>query len=75
MIITTNKTRNIQTTNEQNNQDSLIAKTWQKEQYLGISILLIGIIIIIGFFSRRFEYALIFALTLSILLMVLFLAI
>ena len=55
--------------------DSLIAKGWQKEQYIGIAILLVGLITIIGFFSRRFEYALIFALTLSVILIVVFLTV
>lgn len=55
--------------------DSLIAKGWQKEQYIGIAILLVGLITIIGFFSRRFEYALIFALTLSVILIVFFLTV
>jgi lipopolysaccharide export LptBFGC system permease protein LptF len=54
-------------------QDSLIARGWQKEQYIGITILLICLIAVVGFFSRRFEYALIFALTLSIILIVFFL--
>jgi hypothetical protein len=55
--------------------DSLIARFWQKEQYVGIAILLFGLIAIIGFFSRRFEYALIFALTLSVILIVFFLTV
>ncbi len=55
--------------------DSLIARVWQKEQYIGIAILLVGLIAIIGFFSRRFEYALIFALTLSVILIVFFLTV
>ncbi len=56
-----------------NPQDSLIATGWQREQYIGIAILFISLIAAIGFFSRRFEYALLFALALSIALMVLLL--
>ncbi|HLO86308.1 MAG TPA: hypothetical protein VK203_15115 [Nostocaceae cyanobacterium] len=56
-------------------QDALIAKNLQREQYIGIAILLLSLIAVIGFFSRRFEYALIFALSLSLLLIVLFLGI
>jgi hypothetical protein len=51
-----------------NPQDSLIAKGWQREQYIGIAILFIALITAIGFISRRFEYALLFALALSIVL-------
>ncbi|MBD2691310.1 hypothetical protein [Anabaena catenula] len=54
-------------------QDSLIDRGLQKEQYVGISILLLGLIAVVGFLNRRFEYALIFALTLSIILIVFFL--
>ncbi|MBD2568424.1 hypothetical protein [Anabaena lutea] len=54
-------------------QDSLINRGLQKEQYVGISILLLGLIAVVGFLNRRFEYALIFALTLSIILIVFFL--
>ncbi len=53
--------------------DSLIAKNWQKGQYIGIAILFAGVIAAIGFFSRRFEYALIFAIILSVVLIFLFL--
>ncbi|AFZ26221.1 hypothetical protein Cylst_4116 [Cylindrospermum stagnale PCC 7417] len=53
--------------------DSLIAKGWQREQYVGIAILFAGLIAVIGFFSRRFEYALVFAISLSIILIVFFL--
>jgi hypothetical protein len=60
---------------DQPGQDSLIAKGWQREQYIGITILLIGVILIIGFFSRRFEYALIFALTFSMILIVFLLSV
>lgn len=77
MIIFTLKAKKVQEIHkiDQPNQDSLIAKNWQKEQYIGISIVLMGLILIIGFFSRRFEYALIFALTVSIILVVFLLAI
>lgn len=69
----TPKTNNIKETPSR--YDSLIAQGLQKEQYIGIGILLVGLITIIGFFSRRFEYALIFALTISIILIVLLLII
>lgn len=51
-------------------QDSLIAKGWQREQYIGIGILAIALIAAVGYFSRRFAYALLFAFTLSIILIV-----
>lgn len=54
----------------ENSQDSLIAKGWEREQYVGIAILFISLIAVIGYFSRRLEYALLFALTLSIILVV-----
>ncbi|MEA5566235.1 hypothetical protein [Anabaena sp. UHCC 0399] len=56
-------------------QDPLISKGWQREQYVGITILFIAVITAIGFFSRRFEYALLFALALSIVLIVFFLTV
>ncbi len=56
-------------------KDSLIAKGWQHEQYIGISILLLGLVAIVGFFSRRFEYALLFAFVLSIILIVFFMTV
>ncbi|MBW4556898.1 MAG: hypothetical protein KME59_13300 [Trichormus sp. ATA11-4-KO1] len=49
-------------------QDPLIAKGWQREQYIGIAILVISLVAAVGYFSRRFEYALLFAFTLSIIL-------
>ncbi len=55
--------------------DPLIARNLQKEQYAGIFALMIALIAIVGFFSRRFEYALLFATTLSIILIVFFLTI
>jgi hypothetical protein len=51
--------------------DPLIAKSLQREQYIGITILLIGSVAAIGFFSRRFEEALIFGIFLSLVLIVL----
>lgn len=56
-------------------QDSLIAQGWQREQYIGIGILLIIFIAAIGFFSRRFEYAILLALALSMALIVFFLSV
>ncbi|WP_237741474.1 hypothetical protein [Anabaena sp. PCC 7108] len=55
--------------------DILIARGWQKEQYVGIAILLLGLIAAIGFINRRFEYALIFALTLSVILIFFFITV
>ncbi|MEA5513619.1 hypothetical protein [Nodularia sp. UHCC 0506] len=60
---------------EPSQQDSLIAKGWQREQYIGITILLISLIAAVGYFSRRFEYALLFAFIFSIILIVFLLAI
>ncbi|WP_315787841.1 hypothetical protein [Fischerella sp. JS2] len=57
------------------NQETLIAHGLQKEQYIGISGLAIALIAAVGFFSRRFEYALVFALILSAILIALFLVI
>ncbi|WP_414551722.1 hypothetical protein [Anabaena sp. CCY 0017] len=51
-------------------QDSLIAKGWQREQYIGIAILFISLIAAVGYLSRRLEYALLFAFTLSMILIV-----
>ncbi|MBD2386873.1 hypothetical protein [Cylindrospermum sp. FACHB-282] len=56
-------------------KDSLIAKGLQKEQYFGIALLFAGLIAVVGFFSRRFEYALVFAIALSIILIVFFLTV
>jgi hypothetical protein len=55
--------------------DTLIAKGLQKEQYLGITLLLLGIVAVVGFFSRRFEYALIFAGVLSLILIIFFITV
>ncbi|MDB9306519.1 MULTISPECIES: hypothetical protein [Cyanophyceae] len=55
---------------EPTQQDSLIAKGWQREQYIGIAILFITLIAAVGYLSRRLEYALLFAFTLSIILIV-----
>lgn len=56
-------------------RDPLIAKVWQREQYIGIFILFITLIAAVGFFSRRFEYALLFALSLSVVLIIFFLSV
>lgn len=56
-------------------KDPLISKGWQREQYIGISILFISLIAAIGFLSRRFEYALIFAFALSVALIIFFLTV
>lgn len=49
-------------------QDPLIASGLQKQQYVGIIGLAIALIAAIGFFSRRVEYAIAFAVILSIAL-------
>ncbi|MBD2294494.1 hypothetical protein H6G06_13660 [Anabaena sphaerica FACHB-251] len=55
------------------NQDPLIAHGLQKEQYVGIVGLLIALVAAVGFFSRRFEYAILFALVLSAIIIAFFL--
>ncbi len=52
--------------------DRLIDRNLQKGQYTGIFALMIALIAIVGFFSRRAEYAILFATTLSIVLIVFF---
>ncbi|MBD2515885.1 hypothetical protein H6G93_12830 [Nostoc sp. FACHB-973] len=54
-------------------QDPLIARGLQKEQYAGIIGLAIAVIAAVGFFSRRVEYAIGFAVFLSAILIALFL--
>jgi hypothetical protein len=54
-------------------QDPLIARGLQKEQYIGIIGVAIALVAAIGFFSRRFEYALMFAIALSAILIAIFL--
>jgi hypothetical protein len=54
-------------------QDPLIARGLQKEQYAGIIALAIALIAAMGFFSRRVEYAIAFALFLSVILIAFFL--
>ncbi|OYD91517.1 hypothetical protein CDG76_26875 [Nostoc sp. 'Peltigera membranacea cyanobiont' 210A] len=54
-------------------QDPLIARGLQKEQYAGIIGLAIALIAAVGFFSRRVEYAIAFAVFLSAILIALFL--
>ncbi|MCG6137017.1 MAG: hypothetical protein MET45_20670 [Nostoc sp. LLA-1] len=56
-----------------NSPDPLIAKGWEREQYVGITILFISLIAAVGYLSRRLGYALLFAVTLSIILVVFFL--
>ncbi|MDZ8189704.1 MAG: hypothetical protein RMX96_33315 [Nostoc sp. ChiSLP02] len=55
------------------NQDPLIAHGLQKEQYIGIAGLAIALVAAVGFFSRRFEYAIIFALFLTTIFIAFFL--
>ena len=56
-----------------NNQDPLIAQRLQKEQYIGIIGLAIALVAAVGFFSRRVEYAIMFAIFLSAILITFFL--
>ncbi|MEH2083153.1 MAG: hypothetical protein V7K89_25205 [Nostoc sp.] len=53
-------------------KDPLIAQGLQKEQYVGIVGIAIALIAAVGFFSRRVEYAIAFALFLSVILIALF---
>ncbi|MBD2676575.1 MULTISPECIES: hypothetical protein [Nostoc] len=55
------------------NKDPLIARNLQKEQYIGIIGLAIALIAAVGFFSRRVEYAIVFAIILSAVLIAFFL--
>lgn len=55
------------------NQDPLIARSLQKEQYIGIVGLAIALVAAVGFFSRRVEYAIVFAIALSAILIAFFL--
>ncbi|MBD2592919.1 hypothetical protein H6G74_01080 [Nostoc spongiaeforme FACHB-130] len=55
------------------NQDPLIAKNLQKGQYVGILGLAIALVAAVGFFSRRVEYAIMFAIALSAVLITFFL--
>jgi flagellar biosynthesis/type III secretory pathway M-ring protein FliF/YscJ len=61
--------------NNQQTNDPMIAKQLQKEQYVGIGMLVIALVVVVGFFSRRVEYALIFAAVLSLILIFLFLSV
>jgi hypothetical protein len=60
-------------TTQKPNNETLVAKGWQRQQYIGIAILFFSVIAAVGFFSRRFEYALIFAFFLSLVLILFFL--
>ncbi len=53
-------------------EDPLIAKGLQKEQYFGVVALGIVLIAAIGFISRRVEYAILFAFALSVILILFF---
>ncbi|RCJ23049.1 hypothetical protein A6S26_00335 [Nostoc sp. ATCC 43529] len=55
------------------NKDPLIARNLQKEQYVGIIGLAIALIAAVRFLSRRVEYAIIFTIILSAILIVFFL--
>ncbi|WP_017652573.1 hypothetical protein [Fortiea contorta] len=54
-------------------QDPLVARGLQKEQYVGMVGLAIALIAAVGFFSRRVEYAIVFAFALSAILIAFFL--
>ncbi|BAZ67330.1 MAG: hypothetical protein KME28_27965 [Pelatocladus maniniholoensis HA4357-MV3] len=54
-------------------QDPLIAKNLQREQYIGIFSLAIALIAAVGIISRRVEYAILFAIALSLVLIAFFL--
>lgn len=56
-------------------EDPLIAHNLQKGQYVGIIGLAIALIAAVGFFSRRVEYAIAFAVFLSLLLIAFFILI
>lgn len=56
-------------------KDPLVDQGLQNWQYIGIVTLAVGAIAIVGFFSRRIEYALLFALVLSVVLIVFFLTV
>ncbi|MFN6515186.1 MAG: hypothetical protein RMY29_011915 [Nostoc sp. CreGUA01] len=55
------------------NKDPLIARNLQKEQYIGILGLAIALVAAVGVLSRRVEYAIIFTIVLSAILIVFFL--
>lgn len=61
-----------ETPSQQSTQDQLIAKGLQKEQYFGVVAFAVVLIAAVGIISRRVEYAIMFALTLSILLILFF---
>ena len=54
-------------------KDPLIAYRLQKEQYIGITALAIALVVAVGFISRRVEYAILFAVVLSAILITFFL--
>ncbi|MGI2906415.1 hypothetical protein [Tolypothrix sp. VBCCA 56010] len=56
-------------------KDPLIAHGLQVWQYVGITVLAIAAIAAVGFFSRKVEYAIFFAVGLSIALIVFFLTV
>ena len=47
-------------------KDPLIARGLQKEQYVAIGVLAVILVAAVGFFSRRVEYAIMFAFALSL---------
>jgi len=56
-------------------EDPLINRDLQHAQYIGIFAIAVGLTAMVGFFSRRFEHALLFATALSVVLIVFFLTV
>jgi hypothetical protein len=55
------------------NSDPLIAKGWEKIAYVGSFLLVLAVVAIVGIVSRRIEYAILLALSLSVVLIAFFL--
>ena len=67
------ETLNQQPTDAVTQNDPLIAHGWTSTASIGTIILVLGIAVAVGVFSRRIEYAVITALVLSVIPIVLFL--
>ncbi len=50
------------------NDSPLIAHGLQQEQYIGIVLIAIALVAVVGFFSRKFEYAIILSILLSVMM-------
>lgn len=46
----------------------LIAHSLQKQQYIGIIVIILALITIVGLLNRKFEYAIIFSILLSVVM-------